>query len=214
MSEQASTELPVPPAVELMLAGFRCTASCDGVWAVWVRVSGEVDLLTGRQLELTLRSAEQYEMPCIVLVLYEVTFMDSSGAHLIHDASKRARVTGRRLLTLVGGGSPVHRLLTLADLDELIEIFDVPQVNPHRIGASPGGGRSKLPPIDRFIAPPHPGDSPARPASRPSVTRSREDSESRPPVTQSREDSDSRPPVTHSREDTEIQESPLACPAP
>lgn len=76
------------------------------------------------------------------------------------------------VLAVLGLMLGVHRLLTLTELGELIEIFDVPQVNAHRVAASPRACTSQLPPIDRRISPPHPGDSSARPASRRSFTPS------------------------------------------
>jgi len=60
-------------------------------------VCGEVDLASAPALEQTLRNAEREVTREIVIDLAGVTFMDSTGLHLLLDARDRASHGGYRL---------------------------------------------------------------------------------------------------------------------
>ena len=93
----------------------------------FVQVVGELDIVTGPALEQTLRDAE-LRAPLVVLDLREVTFTDSSGVHVITNASARADRAGRRLV-LVRGPAQVDRMLTLIT-SEVPEIVDLDPGEP------------------------------------------------------------------------------------
>jgi hypothetical protein len=67
---------------------FGCTLREGGRDTAWVRVAGELDIATAQQLEQALRVAE-IRARRVVLNLRELTFTDSSGVHVIVDASNR-----------------------------------------------------------------------------------------------------------------------------
>ena len=67
--------------------------------AAWVHVAGELDLATTPDLEQALTEA-QAQARMVVLDLRDLSFMDSSGVHVIVNASIRARAEGRRLVLL------------------------------------------------------------------------------------------------------------------
>jgi anti-anti-sigma factor len=90
---------------------FVCASTNEGRAAAWVHVAGELDIATAPLLELALRESLLQGRP-VVLDLRELSFMDSSGVHVIVNASNRARHAGRRLV-LVRGPPNVHRALTL-----------------------------------------------------------------------------------------------------
>jgi anti-anti-sigma factor len=90
---------------------FLCTLHKGGTLAAWVQVAGEVDLATSRQLERTLREA-QLDTRLIVLDAREVTFIDSSGVHVIVDASATAQWGGAQLILM--SGRVVDRMLELS----------------------------------------------------------------------------------------------------
>jgi len=60
-------------------------------------VCGEVDLASAPALEQTLRNAEREVTSEMVVDLSGVTFMDSTGLHLLLDARDRASHRGYRL---------------------------------------------------------------------------------------------------------------------
>jgi anti-anti-sigma factor len=82
----------VPPA--------SVRSSTDGRGdATWVRIVGRLDLAAVPQLVRTLRQA-QLKARLVVLDLRELQLMDSSGVHVIVNASIRARRLGGRLVLL------------------------------------------------------------------------------------------------------------------
>ena len=93
----------------------------------FVQVVGELDIVTAPALERTLRDAE-LRAPLVVLDLRELTFTDSSGVHVIANASARADRAGRRLV-LVRGPAQVDRMLTLIT-SAVLEIVDLDPGEP------------------------------------------------------------------------------------
>ena len=110
------------------LTEFRCTIRDGGLDVAWVRVTGELDLSATPQLKQTLRDAED-RVRRVVLDLREVTFMDTSGVHVIGDASARATSAGRQLV-LVRGPSQVDRVLALTGAKDRLEIVDLNPAEP------------------------------------------------------------------------------------
>jgi anti-anti-sigma factor len=76
-----------------------------GADAAWVRVAGRLDLAAVPQLVHTLRQT-QLKARLVVLDLRELQLMDSSGVHVIVNASIRARRLGGRLVLLRVGQTP------------------------------------------------------------------------------------------------------------
>jgi anti-anti-sigma factor len=77
----------------------------DGADTAWVRVAGRLDLASVPQLVRTLRHT-QLNARLVVLDLRELQLMDSSGVHVIVNASIRARRLGGRLVLLRVGPTP------------------------------------------------------------------------------------------------------------
>jgi anti-anti-sigma factor len=67
--------------------------------AAWVHIAGRLDLAAVPQLVRTLRQT-QLKARLVVLDLRELQLMDSSGVHVIVNASIRARRLGGRLVLL------------------------------------------------------------------------------------------------------------------
>jgi anti-anti-sigma factor len=109
----------LPPA-------FGCSSSDDGLGAVCVHVRGELDGATTPRLARALREA-QLQARLVVLDLRELAFIDSSGVHLIVDASIEARRVGCRLVVLRGPPN-VDRALTLSGRSGELERYDVDPV--------------------------------------------------------------------------------------
>jgi anti-sigma B factor antagonist len=90
---------------------FVCTwkRAVDG--AAWVQIAGELDLATAPRLDRALQEAQGSALK-VVLDMRELTFMDSSGIHVIQAADDRAQREGGRLM-LVRGPPQVDRLFDL-----------------------------------------------------------------------------------------------------
>jgi anti-anti-sigma factor len=81
-------------------------SSTDGAAdAAWVHLAGRLDLAAVPQLVRTLRQA-QLKARLVVLDLRELQLMDSSGVHVIVNASIRARRLGGRLVLRRVGHPP------------------------------------------------------------------------------------------------------------
>jgi anti-sigma B factor antagonist len=107
---------------------FACVVRDSGLDVAWLRVVGELDIATAPELKQALRRADVRSRR-VVLDLRGLTFMDSSGAHVIVDASIRASAAGNRLV-LVRGPSQVDRLLALSKLIDVLEIVDLQPAQP------------------------------------------------------------------------------------
>lgn len=101
---------------------FACTRSNTGAGAAWVQVAGELDLAGAPRLAEVLRDALG-EARLVVLDLRELTFLDSTGVHVIVDASIHARGDGRRL-HLVHGPHRVQRVFALTGNADQVEALD------------------------------------------------------------------------------------------
>ena len=102
---------------------FDCQIHPGGPDTAWVRGRGELDLASAPQLKQALADALG-AMPLVVLDLRELTFMDSTGIHVVIEADSQARRAGRRLV-LVRGPAQVDRLLELVGLTDRLEIIDL-----------------------------------------------------------------------------------------
>jgi anti-sigma B factor antagonist len=107
---------------------FDCTLRSGGLDAAWVRVTGELDIATAPQLAEMLGQAEE-RCQRVVLDLRELAFMDSSGVHVILEASHRATAAGRGLV-LVRGPAHADRVLDLTRAADSLETVDLDPVEP------------------------------------------------------------------------------------
>ncbi len=76
-----------------------------------VALIGEFDLASARLVDEELERA-QHSYRQVTLDLSDVTFMDSTGLHVVLGADQRLRDAGGAL-TVVSGSPQVHRLLSL-----------------------------------------------------------------------------------------------------
>jgi anti-sigma B factor antagonist len=106
---------------------FVCTLTVGGRRAAWVHVAGELDLLTSPELENNLREA-QLHARLVVLDAREVTFIDSTGVHVILGASKVCEWGGARLMLVASAA--VQNVLRAAGVSERISTFDLSPTEP------------------------------------------------------------------------------------
>jgi anti-anti-sigma factor len=107
---------------------FACSWSHGGEDAACVHLTGELDLSTAPELERTLQEA-QARAPVVVLDLRELTFIDSSGLHVIIKANARATQADRRFI-IVRGARQFDRLLTVTGVGQRLEIVDLDPADP------------------------------------------------------------------------------------
>ena len=81
----------------------------------------EIDFLTAPLLEAELDRAIEQGDSKVVVDLCDVTFMDSSGAHTLLDASKRLRALGRGFSVICVRGS-ISRLLEILGLGDTFAV--------------------------------------------------------------------------------------------
>jgi anti-sigma B factor antagonist len=91
--------------------------------AVVVRCSGELDIATVGALRARLQQAQVDGATRLVVVLDDVTFMDSLGLGALIGAHKRARVL-RGSMTVVCTSRPVLAVLTATSMHRVIRIVD------------------------------------------------------------------------------------------
>jgi anti-anti-sigma factor len=90
-----------------------------------VALEGELDIVNAPNLEEELTAAQADSVDTLILDLRDVTFIDSTGLRAVLAADERARSAGARLV-VVRGAEAVHRVFTLTQLDQRLEIVDDP----------------------------------------------------------------------------------------
>jgi anti-sigma B factor antagonist len=89
--------------------------------ATEITVSGSVDLYSAPQLRSIILESVEASSGRVVVVLTEVSYMDSSGVAVLVEGLRCAR-TGNTALILGHPSRPVMKVLELAKLDQLFEI--------------------------------------------------------------------------------------------
>lgn len=102
---------------------FQARSRGLGAWGV-VRLAGGLDLSTVRMARSELTRAER-ETARIVLDLRAVSFMDSTGVHMIVEAVNRLRERDGRLV-VARGPRAVQGVLELTRVAEMVELIDDP----------------------------------------------------------------------------------------
>ena len=97
---------------------FRCDVEPDRE-SVRVVPFGELDLDTVHEVEERLLDLQQNGFREVVLDLRNLTFLDSSGVHVIVAADRLARRDGTHF-ALIAGPSAVQRVFEIAGIEELL----------------------------------------------------------------------------------------------
>ena len=131
MSQPSTHDNSLLRLAEAPPPGFKCALSYGGLDSAWVRAVGELDIAAALELERILRDAV-VRARLLVVDLRDLSFIDSSGVHVIVDACVRAERTPCRVV-VIQGSPRVHRVFALTGLDRLIEIVADPaemDINP------------------------------------------------------------------------------------
>jgi anti-sigma B factor antagonist len=133
----ARTARPIDPPQP-----FACGVHGAGRGAAWVSARGELDIASAPQLQETLQEVLGRAL-LIIIDLRELTFIDSTGVHVIIDADDHARQTGHRLVLICDSG-PLGRLFALLGLTDRLKIVDLQPIlasaDPRRVVSVSGAG--------------------------------------------------------------------------
>ena len=97
----------------------------DGV--VVARVGGEIDLSNARDLGARLASAVPNAALGVVIDLSAVTYLDSSGVHVLFELAERLRGRQQQLRVAVPETAPLRRVLRVVDLESAVPITPTAQ---------------------------------------------------------------------------------------
>jgi anti-anti-sigma factor len=92
--------------------------------SVTIVVTGELDIATVAGLDAQIRKAERQARQ-VVVDLRRLTFIDSSGLHLLTSADERIRAAGGRFV-LVRGPQGIDRVFEVLGLNDLLDVVDTP----------------------------------------------------------------------------------------
>jgi anti-anti-sigma factor len=81
------------------------------------RISGEVDASNAGELRLVISERLPASASGLVLDLSNVSYLDSSGIHLLFDLGRRLRARRQEVRLVVPATSPVRRVLALCNVD-------------------------------------------------------------------------------------------------
>jgi anti-anti-sigma factor len=140
-----------PVFSEVVEPPFGCTLGDSGGGASWVRVTGELDLITAPRLAQILGQAAR-RARIVVVDLRGLTRVDRLGVGAIADASRMARRDGRRLV-LVRGLAQVERLLALTGALDAVEIVDLNAGEPPILALLQTAGNDRVATRQRARAP-------------------------------------------------------------
>lgn len=98
------------------IAGFEFDQR-DGV--LIAAVEGEIDASNAAELRLALSERLPSSASALVLDLTDVTYVDSSGIHLLFDLGRRLAARRQAIRLVVPQGAPMRRVLELCAVDSV-----------------------------------------------------------------------------------------------
>jgi anti-anti-sigma factor len=117
--------------------------------AVVVRVVGEIDLASEEDFAAALGRALAGHAPVILVDLSEVAFLGSAALHVLLEAHRDAEKQ-RRAFRVAHGGSFAARVLEVAGLDQVLEVYRTVDLALGAGAAEPAGGHHRLGAGDAF----------------------------------------------------------------
>ena len=85
-------------------------------------LGGEIDLSNARAIGSVVSEAVPNDAAGLVLDLTGVTYLDSSGVHLVFDLAQRLGDRQQRLVLAVQEGSKIRRVLDLVNVEAVVPI--------------------------------------------------------------------------------------------
>jgi anti-sigma B factor antagonist len=119
MIQQAPQQHERRPAARLLELGQLTMLSEREGDVHTIALVGELDVAGASRVEQELQRAEATDVLAIVVDLSALTFMDSTGVHLLMNAQARSRADGARLM-LLRGPTAVQRVFELCGVHRLL----------------------------------------------------------------------------------------------
>ncbi|ONI84280.1 hypothetical protein ALI144C_15765 [Actinosynnema sp. ALI-1.44] len=91
--------------------------------AVVLRIAGDIDLATEEDFGEALECALDKQAAVLLVDLADVTFLGSAALHVLLQANEQAH-RQNRVLRVAHGGSFAARVIAVAGLDQVLEVFD------------------------------------------------------------------------------------------
>ena len=113
--------MPQPQRAELSRR-FGCDVRSSRGSATWIHPRGELDNVFAPCFERAVRQALS-RVRLVIIDLRQLTFIDSTGLHLIIAAEACARLGDRRLV-IIRGPAHIDRLFALVGISDRVEIID------------------------------------------------------------------------------------------
>lgn len=114
-------------------------ATEDGVLVA--RLSGEIDLANAKPIGTAISAAVDNELAGVVIDLTDVSYLDSSGVHLVFDLAERLAARQQMLALAVPEGARIRRVLDLVNVDAVAAIEPtLEQARDRAAGGAPEQG--------------------------------------------------------------------------
>lgn len=107
---------------------------CMRAEALVILVEGELDLWTADRFREALSTAQASDAPSIIVDLDRVTFMDSSGLHMLVRCAVSEAM--RHRLRVSRGSPQVRRLFEISGVGRYLSFTPAPQVTVSRVPGS------------------------------------------------------------------------------
>ena len=93
---------------------------------VVARIEGEIDASNVADIGDRLRALLSNRSTAMVVDLSGTTYLDSAAINLMFALGEEMRVHQQRLALVVGGGSPIGRMVSLTGLDRIVAVQPTP----------------------------------------------------------------------------------------
>jgi anti-anti-sigma factor len=103
---------------------------------VIAHLRGEIDLSNAKMVVGEIASAVENDAAGVVLDLSEVTYLDSSGVHLVFDLHERLTGRQQRLVLSLPEGSRIGRVLELVNVGAVVAIEPTVEAAVERVRAA------------------------------------------------------------------------------
>jgi stage II sporulation protein AA (anti-sigma F factor antagonist) len=89
-----------------------------------LRLAGEIDMSNSATVERVVRQALESSVQGVVLDLSDTSYLDSAGIRMVFLSARTARAANKRLVLLVPAGSPLRRVLEIAEVPAVVPVHD------------------------------------------------------------------------------------------
>jgi anti-anti-sigma factor len=120
----------------MVTAGEGLEIRTDGDVVVAL-LSGEIDLANARAIGSLVAGSVPNDAGGLVLDLSDVTYLDSSGVHLVFDLSERLAARQQRLALVVPEASRIRRVLDLVNVRSVLPVTTAPDEALAAVRAKP-----------------------------------------------------------------------------